>query len=102
MTSSRKKRLPLIIIPAVLAAVWVSIGAVDFARVNSRKLPIFCVWSLQYLDGGSGTYTGLGYSFEIKGDFIGEEALRVTEYTAKIFGVPVLSAIQDKIKNPAP
>ena len=92
MTRSRKNLL--LIVPAVLAALLVSLGVVDFARVNSYKFPIFCVWSLQYPDGGSGTYTGLGYSFEIKGDFIGEEALGVTEYTVKIFGVPVLRSIR--------
>lgn len=91
MAKKLKKIIPLA--AAVIVCLWALIGVIDFSRVRSHKLPIFCVWSLRFLDGGSGTYTGLGYSFEIKGDFIGAEALGVTEYTAKIFGQPVLSEV---------
>lgn len=89
MAKSRKKII--LLAAAIVAGLWVLIGIVDYSRVHSYKLPIFCRWTLQFLDGGSGTYTGLGYSFEIKGDFIGLEATGVTKYTAKLFGVPVMS-----------
>lgn len=92
MAKVLKKILPLA--AAGILVLWALVGVVDFTRVRNHKLPIFCRWTLQFLDGGSGTYTGLGYSFEIKGDFIGEDALGVTEYTAKIFGVPVMSGIR--------
>ncbi len=81
-------------IATIAACLWVLFGIIDFSRVHSYKRPFFCIWSMKYLDGGSGTYTGLGYSFEIKGDFIGENALGITEYTAKIFGNPVMKGIQ--------
>lgn len=55
---------------------------------------------MKYLDGGSGTYTGLGYSFDIKGDFIGENALGITQYTAKIFGLPVIEETRDGSSKP--
>lgn len=94
MSKSRKKLL--LLAPASIVVLWVLIGIVDFSRVQSYRLPIFCKWTLQFLDGGSGTYTGLGYSFEIKGDFIGAEAAGVTEYTAKLFGVLVMSGDREK------
>lgn len=94
MAKVLKKVIPLAV--AVIACLWVLVGVIDFSRVRSYKLPIFCVWSLRFLDGGSGTYTGLGYSFEIHGDFIGAEALGVTEYTAKIFGQPVMTGVQEQ------
>lgn len=95
MKKSRKKIITVIILTAAaIAALWVTFGVVDFSRVHSYKLPIFSRWTLRYLDGGSGTYTGLGYSFEIKGDFIGEDAAGVTSYTARLFGVPVLSGVR--------
>lgn len=95
MKKSRKRIV--LLAAAVLAGVWVALGVVDFSRVCSFKLPIFSRWTLRYLDGGSGTYTGLGYSFEIKGDFIGTDfdpAAGVTSYTAKLFGVPVTSGVR--------
>ncbi len=98
MKKSRKKIITVIILTAAaIAALWVTLGVVDFSRVHSYKLPIFSRWTLRYLDGGSGTYTGLGYSFEIKGDFIGTDsdpAAGVTSYTAKLFGVPVMSGVR--------
>lgn len=90
----KTRRKIILLAAAVLVGAWVTLGVVDFSRVHSFKLPIFCRWTLRYLDGGSGTYTGLGYSFEIEGDFIDEDAAGVTSYTARLFGVPVLSGVR--------
>ena len=90
--AGKKKAL---IAAAAAVCLWVLIGMIDFSCVLSFKRPIFCDYSAECQDGGSGTYTGLGYSFEIKGNFVGEESLGVTEYTAKIFNIPVIAKVKD-------
>ena len=47
-------------------------------------------------DGGSGEYIGLGYSFDIEGNFMPEDEVSgVTAYRAKIFGITAGSGIRD-------
>ncbi len=92
-----KKR---IIVSAVITIVclWITLGVVDFSRVYRFDRPIFCVVSSGTAadDGGSGTYIGLGYAFEIEGNFMPEDVLPgVTVYTARIFGISVLSGSRD-------
>lgn len=91
-----KKKIVLIVIRIMLSllALWIVVGIVDFSRVNSFKKPIFCKQTLVFLDGGSGHYVGLGYSFDIKGDFIGDNAKGVTEYSYYLFGTEVQSVIR--------
>lgn len=94
-TGNKKAVFIVSSIISALLALWVVVGIVDFSRVHSFKKPIFCKQTLVFLDGGSGHYAGLGYSFDIKGDFIGENAKGVTEYSYYLFGTKMQSAIKD-------
>lgn len=91
-TAKFKTVLLIISIILALLLVWAAIGIVDFSRVRNSKKPIFCKQTLVFLDGGSGHYVGLGYSFDIKGEF-GENERGVTEYSYYIFGRRVQAAI---------
>lgn len=81
---------------AILLAIWLVMGFADFARVHDFEKPIFCVLVGGADDGGSGTYVGLGYSFEIQGNFMPEDEYPgVTKYTYRIFGLDVQTSIRD-------
>lgn len=89
-----KKRIVIII--SVLLLVILSFGITDFFRVNQFEKPIFCILTNGASDGGSGKYIGLGYSFDIKGNFMPEDEFPgVTCYTYKIMGIEVCSGIRD-------
>lgn len=80
----------------ILAAIWATVGAVDFVRVHSFKKPIFSVGTETCDDGGSGRYVGLGYSFDIEGSFMPEDELPgVTKYTYYLFGFKIASGARD-------
>lgn len=88
-----KKKIVFI---GVVLAIWLVVGIIDFSRVHSFEKPIFCITTETYDDGGSGHYVGLGYSFDIKGNFMPEDELKgVTEYSYYLFGIRVKSAIRD-------
>ena len=87
---------------ALILVLWTAIGGVDYFRVSNFERPIFCLLDAEnsYDDGGSGTYNGLGYSFEIKGNFMPDDELPevlsgVTQYTYRILGFEVRSGIRD-------
>ena len=86
-----------IIISVVCAIVlWIAIGIVDYSRVHSFEKPIFCVGTELADDGGSGKYVGLGYSFNIKGNFMPEDEFPgVTKWTYYLFGVEIQTQIRD-------
>lgn len=89
-----KKRI-IIIISAVILIV-VSFGVTDFIRVKQFEKPVFCILKDGADDGGSGNYIGLGYSFDIKGNFMPEDELPgVTQYTYSIMGVEISTGIRD-------
>ena len=70
------------------------VGVVDFSWVHSFERPIFCIVGETADDGDSGHYAGLGYSFDIKGNFMPEDELKgVTEYSYHLFGIQ--STIRD-------
>ncbi len=80
----------------IILTIFLLIGIIDFAIVHNFKKPIFCVPYKTADDGGSGYYVGLGYSFDIKGNFMPEDRLKgVTEYSYYIFGIRVDSAVRD-------
>ncbi len=90
-----KKKI-VFIVSGVILAIWLVIGIIDFSRVHSFEKPIFCITTETKDDGGSGHYVGLGYSFDIKGNFMPEDELKgVTEYSYYLFGIRVESAIRD-------
>lgn len=86
MYKIRNRRLMAIIIVVLL---WCSLFVTDFVRVSQFEKPIFCVLLNGADDGGSGTYVGLGYTVELDGNFMPEDAeLRgVTQYDMKLFGI---------------
>lgn len=83
-------------IAIIVTALWLAMGITDFARVHGFEKPIFCVLLNGADDGGSGTYVGLGYSFEIRGNFMPEDEFPgVTHYEYRIFGMDVCCGIRD-------
>ena len=87
-----KKKKVIITIIGILA-LWVAAGIVAFSRVNRLERPLFCVCTESLDDGGSGHYAGLGYSFDIEGNFMPDtENPSVTAYKGYILGVEVCSS----------
>ena len=84
----------------VLAVIWLGMGVTDFVLLRNFKMPLFCLATEIVQDGGSGTYTGLGYSFDIEGNFVGEDEdmLRgVTSYRGYILGKEVSSGFREEM-----
>ena len=82
----KKKKIIIAVVCAVI--LWITVGIVDFSLVHSFRRPVFCVCSEPMQDGGSGKYAGLGYSFDIKGNFMPEDELPgITKWTYYLFGV---------------
>lgn len=82
----------------IIVCLWFLAGVIDFSRVHSFERPYFCILSPIHAekDGGSGIYVGLGYTFDIEGNFMPEDELPgITKYTARIFNIPVMSGIRD-------
>ena len=91
----RVKR-PAILVILLILLLWLILGITDYLRVKSFEMPIFSIGRAEYQDGGSGHYTGLGYSFDIKGNFMPEDELPgITEFTYYVFGLHIDSGIRD-------
>ena len=91
---TKKKKLLSVVL--TLIALWVIIGVTDLIRVRSFEKPLFCIGTNIADDGGSGHYAGLGYSFDIAGNFMPEAELPgVTSYGYKIMGIPVDSGSRE-------
>ena len=76
--------------------VWIAIGIIDYSRVHSFEQPIFAICNEPMQDGGSGKYVGLGYSFDIKGNFMPEDEFPgVTKWTFYLFGHEIQKQIRD-------
>ncbi len=82
-------------IALVLTMVLVMAG-VDVWTVSRFEKPIFA-WPAQTEDdGGSGLYQGLGYTVELRGNFLPEDELPgVTYYEIRCLGQLVLAGIRD-------
>lgn len=90
------KKKKVIICVAVVVMLWLGSGVLDFFRVQSFERPLFCIPTETCDDGGSGHYVGLGYSVDIKGNFMPEDELPgVTEYRYYLFGLEMKSGIRD-------
>ena len=84
----------------ILAAVWLGMIVTDFTLLRNFKMPLFCLATNIVQDGGSGTYTGLGYSFEIHGNFVGEDEKMirgVTSYKGYVFGNEVIWGSREEV-----
>ena len=99
-TVSWKKSKGKKIVIAILAVLvlWLCIGITDFALVHNYRRPLFCVCTESMQDGGSGEYSGLGYSFYIEGNFMPEEQNPgVTSYRGYVFGKEVSRGFWDRM-----
>ena len=86
-----------VLIPLLIAVLlWLAAGTVDVLHVAVFEKPVFSAPCETADDGGSGHYQGLGYSFDIEGNFMPEDEFPgVTEYTLHIFGAAVSSGLRD-------
>ena len=102
-----KKNTSTKIIITILGVVvlWLCVGIVDFALVHNYRKPLFCVGVDLTDDGGSGRYVGLGYSFDIEGNFMPDTETpatedkkpKVTSYRGYIFGKEVSRGFWDEM-----
>lgn len=80
----------------VLLVLWLAEAAMDYARVSRFEKPLFCVPAQTFDDRGSSAYWGLGYRYQIAGNFKPEtEYPDVTYYEMYVFGIPVKQATRD-------
>lgn len=71
MEKRKKRLLTVLIIAAALLLAAVVMGCVDYdLAVNRHERPECAVGFATYDDGGSGRYYGLGYGFEVYGNFV--------------------------------
>ena len=92
-----------------IIALWLIVGRVDFVLVHNYRKPLFCIGVNLADDGGSGRYVGLGYSFEIEGNFMPDTETpatedrkpKVTSYRGYLFGKEVSRGFWDEML-PAP
>lgn len=76
----------------VIIIVWVSLLAIDFIRAILFKKPIFVIPIYTRDDGGSGKYLGIGYWFDIKGNFLPEsEEKGIVDIRGYVFGYCVIN-----------
>ncbi|MFI3227729.1 MAG: hypothetical protein R3Y09_10045 [Clostridia bacterium] len=67
----------------------IATGIFDYFRVYSAEKPIFTI-PVTADDGGSGTYYGLGYQIEIKGNFMPEDPISGVKYVEyAVLGIPI-------------
>lgn len=86
---------PITIIIGTILVFSVLTGIFDWFRVKSFEKPIFTI-PITADDGGSVIYYGLGYSINIKGNFMPEDELSgVTHYEYYIFGILADNGIRD-------
>jgi len=84
----KKKKIVIILLAIIL--LWLAAGVTDFALVHSYHRPLFCICAEPMQDGGSGKYVGLGYSFDIEGNFMPDaKDYGVTSYRGYILGIQV-------------
>ena len=91
---TEKKKILFVIL--TLFVFGVIIGVTDFIRVHRFEKPLFCIGTNIADDGGSGNYVGLGYSFDIEGNFMPEDEFPgVTKWTYYLFGIELQTQIRD-------
>ena len=95
----RKKQAltALIIIILAVIVLWAATVVVDYWRVrHDFERPLFATASLTADDGGSGTYRGLGYTIELKGNFLPDDEFPgVTAFRFYLFGSCIAEGIRD-------
>lgn len=104
MEKRKKRLLTVLIIAAALLLAAVVMGCVDYNLVvNRHKRPECAVGFATYDDGGSGRYYGLGYGFEVHGNFVALDPADygVRERSFYILGVEVASGSRDSSASTA-
>lgn len=95
-----KKKIIQLIVIAVLLVSWLSAAYSDYSKVAiSFDKPRFCILVNGADDGGSGKYTGLGYSFNIDGHLDFNDGYQVDSYTYKILGITIKQGEADPQKG---
>ena len=101
----KKTKNKILIVLVCIIIFWFIIGIIDFALVHNYRKPLFCVGADLADDGGSGSYVGLGYSFDIKGNFMPDTETpateeikpKVTSYRGYIFGKEICRGFWDEM-----
>lgn len=92
-----KKHKIIFVIILLLLVLWTAAVSIDYYRVcHLFKKPCFTISTITADDGGSGKYVGLGYSFDIKGNFMPLDELKgVTNADFYLFGVHLKQVMRD-------
>ena len=89
-----KKKIVIFI--CALLILCIGTGVIDYMRVHKFEKPLFCIISNGYDDGGSGTYIGLGYSFDIEGNFMPEDEFSgITKFNMRILGINAATGVRE-------
>lgn len=92
----KKNRILAFIFKPIL--LWFIAGVIDFSLVHHYKKPLFSICTESMQGGGSGTYVGLGYSFDIEGNFTPDTSdYGVTSYRCYILGKQVSRGFWEKM-----
>lgn len=80
-----------------IIVIWGVIAVTDYRHVcHNFEKPMFAIATGTADDGGSGTYIGLGYSFEIQGSFMPEdENPGVTRASFYLLGFKLSEAVRE-------
>jgi len=81
----------------LLALLWAAMLGTDYWQTTHEfEKPVFARSVIGFDDGGSGTYKGIEYSVEIKGNFMPEDEFPgITHTQFSILGRPVKTVIRD-------
>lgn len=104
MEKRKKRLLTVLIIAAALLLAAVAMACVDYNLVvNRHERPKCAVGFATADDGGSGRYYGLGYGFEVHGNFVALDPADygVREWSFYILGVEVASGSRDSSASTA-
>lgn len=82
------KRRKIISVLLSILTIWLLLISTDFILPTIfNEKPFFSVWTNKIKDGGSGVYQGIGYSIEIRGDFLPEQKKKVYYTQIKILNL---------------
>lgn len=93
----RKTIKQLILMLSTIVMCWFFIFSIDYYKVTQKyEKPLFALGTITSDDGGSGRYQGIGYHYELKGNFMPlQEIEGVTEYKLYLFEHLILDKTKD-------
>lgn len=94
---TKKKFKITAIVVCIFITLWAIMLSTDYWQTTHNfEKPIFARCSIGFDDGGSGTYRGIGYSIEVKGNFMPEDELPGVTYAKfMILGKQIKAVIRD-------